>query len=138
MNDQPTLFNIPRSPKNNNSLESDHSKNNYCKPRLNRAVRNQVEMVMKSIDDLLPKDHLARDVWRYVEGLNLSIVLKEIRSVEGNAGRPATDPKILLALWLYGTVKGIGSARLLEEYCYEHDAFKWLCGGVNVNYHTIS
>lgn len=87
---------------------------------------------------MLPEDHLARDVWRFVQGLDLSIALNKIMSVEGNAGRPAIDPKILLALWLFATLKGIGSARLIEEYCSEHNAFIWICGGVKVNYHTLS
>jgi transposase len=133
MNEQIRLFTVQEEAKSNFSEE------NACrKPRLKSAVRNQVEMIMKSLDQLLPKDHLARDVWAYIDSLNLSIVLKQIRSVEGNAGRPATDPKICLALWLYGTIKGIGSARVLEEYSREHNAFKWLCGGVSVNYHTLS
>lgn len=109
-----------------------------CKPRLNSPIRNQVEMIMKSLDESLPKDHIARDIWKYVNSLNLSILLKQIRSVEGNAGRPATDPKIYLALWLLGTIKGISSARVLEEYSQEHIAFKWICGGVKVNYHSLS
>jgi transposase len=120
------------------SQEHISQKNYNGKPRLKIAIRNQIEMITKSLDELLPQDHLARDVWTYVEHLNLAIVLKNIRSVEGNAGRPATDPKIFLAIWLYGTIKGIGSARLLEEYCREHDAFKWICGGVQVNYHSLS
>lgn len=110
----------------------------HLKPRLKSAVRIQTEIVMKSLDELLPKEHLARDVWAYVERLDLSLLLNQIQSVEGNAGRPATDPKILLALWLYGTIKGVGSARFLEEFAREHDAYKWLCGGVKVNYHTLS
>ena len=81
-------------------------------PRLKYAVRDQVEMMTKALDDLLPEDHLARDVWRFVQGLDLSIALNKIMSVEGNAGRPAIDPKILLALWLFATLKGIGSAKL--------------------------
>jgi transposase len=133
MNEQLTLFNTSSSNENDNSTE-----NCYGKPRLKTAERNQVEMVMKSLDQTLPKDHLVRDVWAYVDNLDLSVVLKQIKSVEGNAGRPATDPKIFLALWLYGTIKGIGSARVLDEYCQEHDAFKWLCGGVKVNYHSLS
>lgn len=108
------------------------------KPRLSSPIRNQVEMIMRTLDDLLPQEHLARDIWKYVEGLDLSLVLGKIQSVVGNAGRPAIDPKILLAIWLFATAKGIGSARLIEEYCYEHIAFQWLCGGVSVNYHSIS
>ena len=110
----------------------------YGKPRLKSAVRNQVEMVIKTLDDLLPQDHLARDIWEYVEGLDLSLILRKIQSVVGSAGRPAIDPKIFLSIWLFATTKGIGSARLIEEYCREHIAFQWLCGGVSVNYHSIS
>jgi transposase len=133
MNEQMTLFNVEGHAK-----ADVFGKNVHGKPRLRYAVRNQTEMVIKSIDELLPKDHLARDVWTYVDCLDLSIILNQIQSVERSAGRPATDPKIFLALWLYATIKGIGSARLLEEYCEEHDAYKWICGGVKVNYHSLS
>jgi transposase len=110
----------------------------YGNPKLKCAIRNQVEIRTSSLDDLLPKEHLARKVWRYVQELNLSIVLQQIRSIKGDVGRSATDPKILLTLWLYGTIEGIGSARLLSEYCVMHDAYKWICGNVNINYHTLS
>jgi transposase len=133
MSKQLTLFDLPEITESNDTSEI-----HFGKPRLNCAIRNQVEMIMISLDQTLPKDHLVRDVWAYVESLDLSIVLKRIRSVEGSVGRPATDPKIFLALWLYGTIKGIGSARTLDEYCREHDAFRWLCGGVKVNYHSLS
>ncbi|THD49072.1 MAG: transposase [Bradyrhizobium sp.] len=132
MNKQETLFPIPE-----NILEP--LLHEYKgKPRLVKACRDQYEIKSGILDDLIPKDHLARDVWRYVEGLDLSIVLRKIDAVEGNVGRPATDPRILLSIWIYATIKSIGSARLIAEYCVEHNAFKWICGGVNVNYHTIS
>jgi transposase len=110
----------------------------FGKPRLNTACRNQCIASFNTLDDILPKDHLARLVWEYVQSLDLSIILGKILAVKNHAGRPATDPKILLALWLFATIKSIGSSRLIEEYCQEHDAFKWICGGVNINYHTIS
>lgn len=128
-----TLFPLPQHNK------SDELQNkSYGVPRLKCPVRNQTEFVMSSLDDLLPKDHVVRSIWEYVCKLDLSSLLKDIKSVEGGAGRSAIDPKIFLALWLYGTVMGIGSARLIEEYCEMHDAFKWICGGVSVNYHSIS
>ena len=121
------------------TIENENLNNSYNgKPRLKYATRNQLEIRMNSLDNLLPKEHLARDVWRYVEGLNLDFVLKQILSVEGSPGRAAIDPKILLSLWLYGTIKSIGSARLLAEFCTMHDAYKWICGGVSVNYHSLS
>ena len=132
MSDQLMLFNLPEHDKETVF----ESKN--CKPRLNRACRNQYELLPNLLEDIIPKDHLARSVWEYVESLDLSIILGKIQSVQNNSGRPATDPKILLCIWLFATIKGIGSSRVIEEYCKEHDAFKWICGGVKMNYHTIS
>lgn len=106
--------------------------------RYQRADRHQIQMVMMDVDGLLPEDHRARGVWAFVEGLDLSRLYAEIRAVEGGAGRPPIDPKILLALWLYATVDGVGSARALARLSEDHVAYRWLCGGVGVNYHTLS
>jgi transposase len=95
-------------------------------------------MEMYALDELLPEDHRARIVWAYVERVDLSALYHEIRSVEGRAGREAIDPKILLALWLYATLEGVGSARQLDRLCRDHVAYRWMCGGVSVNYHTLS
>jgi transposase len=73
-----------------------------------------------------------------VERLDLSALYAEIRAVEGHAGRAAIDPKLLTALWRYATLDGVGSARRLERLCAEHAAYQWLCGGVTLNYHTLS
>lgn len=133
MSKQDTLFHL-----NEKSPNDEVKKKSFGKPRLNSPARNQIEILMRTLDDLLPQEHLARDIWKYVERLDLSLVLVKIQSVVGSAGRPAIDPKILLAVWLLATTKSIGSARLIEEYCREHIAFQWLCGGVSVNYHSIS
>ena len=77
-------------------------------------------------------------MWEYVEGLDLSALYEQIRAVEGRAGRDAIDPRILLALWLYATLDGVGSARQLARLCEDHVAYRWICGGVSVNYHTLS
>jgi transposase len=133
MNTKQTLFTLPQNDESNVFPQTHHAK-----VRLKLAIRDQVEIKTAPLDDLLPKGHLARSVWRYVQGLNLDVAFNQIQSYEGEAGRPAIDPRILLSLWLYATLEGIGSARLLAEYCVMHDAFKWICGGVNVNYHTLS
>ncbi len=91
-----------------------------------------------SLDSLLPEDHRARLVWEYVQGLDLGALYEPIRAVEGTAGRNAIDPRILLALWLYATLDGVGSARQLARLCEDHVAYRWICGGVSVNYHTLS
>jgi transposase len=108
------------------------------RPRLRTANRQQVVFRAASLDALIPHDHPARVVWDYVEGLDLSPLYDRIKSVERGPGRDAIDPKILMALWLYATVEGVGSARKLDELCREHAAFQWIAGDVSTNYHTLA
>jgi transposase len=108
------------------------------KPRLRVPIRDQVEMQWASLDQLLEPDHPVRIVWAAVCKLDLSSWLRDIKAVERHVGRDATDPRLLLSLWVYSTLKGIGSARELDRLCREHIAYKWLCGGVSVNYHMLS
>lgn len=107
-------------------------------PRYETANRDQIELQPCDLETLLPPGHAARLVWRFVEGLDLSAFYALIRAREGRAGRPPTDPKILVALWLYATMDGVGSAREVDRLCYSHDAYRWLRGGVSVNHHTLS
>ena len=102
------------------------------------AERNQIELRAMDLDATIALDHPARNVWAFVEGLDLTALYSAIGSVEGRAGRAAIDPKILQALWLYATVDGVGSAREIERLTEAHDAYRWICGGVNVNHHTLS
>src|SRR5215831_2851828 len=107
-------------------------------PRVLRPNRQQIELRPADLEGLLPADHRARLVWQFVESLDLQALSARVLAVEGHAGRPAIDPAILLALWLYATLQGVGSARALARLCEEHDAYRWLCGGVSVNYHTLA
>jgi transposase len=106
--------------------------------RLRHAVRNQVEFQECSLDELLPEEHEARIVWDYVCGLDLSGLRAAIQAVEGGPGQAPADPRILLTLWLYATLRGVGSARELNRLCQYHAAYRWICGGVSMNYHTLS
>lgn len=106
--------------------------------RVQRPVRNQIEIRMAALDQLIPSDHRARLVWLYVEALDLSLLYQPIRSVEGAAGRDAVDPRILLALWLQATLEGISSARQLDRLCQRDLVYQWICGGVGVNYDLLS
>ena len=106
--------------------------------RLRCANRRQVAFRASALDDLLPDDHRARLVWAYVEGLDFAPLYEQIQAVEGYAGRPAADPRILMALWLYATLEGVGSARALARLCEDHVAYQWICGDVSMNYHTLA
>lgn len=107
-------------------------------PRLVEPNRAQMELRAVDLESLLPADHAARAVWEFVESLDLSPLYAEVRSVEGSAGRPAIDPRIYMALWLYATIEGVGSARALERLTRQHDAYRWILGGVSVNHHSLS
>jgi transposase len=95
-------------------------------------------MQILSLDQMLPPEHVARVVWAYVEQVDVAPLLAEIRSVEHHAGNPAIDPRVLLSLWLLATIQGVGSAREVERRCVEHMAYRWLAGGMAINYHTLS
>lgn len=107
-------------------------------PRVQYPCRQQVELVPTDLDSTIADDHQVRSVWAYVEAADISKLYAKIRAVEGHAGRAPIDPRILLALWLQATLDGIGSARALERLCEEHAAYRWICGGVSVNYHTLA
>jgi transposase len=88
--------------------------------------------------NLLDDDHQARLVWDFCLGLDLAPLYDSIRSRVGGPGHPAIDPRICVAVWLYATLEGVGSARALAWRCQNHNAFRWLTGGVSVNHHTLS
>jgi len=107
-------------------------------PRLRRPDRGQWLMRPQCLEELVPPDHQVRIVWALVERLDLSGFYDAIRARGEDPGRSATDPRLLVALWLYAHVDGVGSARELERRCGEHAPYQWLCGGVNLNHHTLS
>jgi len=107
-------------------------------PRYQRAVRDQVRIEMRSLDQLLPANDQARVVWEFVRKLDLAEFYADIRAVEGHVGRSPVDPAILLALWLLATLDGIGSAREVALLSTRHIAYEWLCGEVGVNHHLLS
>ena len=106
--------------------------------RVVSADRSQLSWDLIDLEALLAGDHRARVVWGFVETLELGRFYEAIKSREGQAGHPAADPKVLLALWLYATLEGVGSARELARLVQRDVAYRWLAGGVPVNYHGLS
>src|ERR1035437_7041616 len=112
---------------------------NFKSPvRLRKPDRLQSELVVSCRDDLVTRTHPVRDFAALVATLDLSGFCEPIKAREGNAGRDSTDPALLVSLWLYGNIRGIGSARELARQCVESRPFQWLCGGVGVNHHLLS
>jgi transposase len=96
--------------------------------RVLTANRSQLSWDLVDLEALLAMDHRARLVWRFVETLELGPFYEAIKSREGEAGRPAADPKVLPALWLYATLEGVGSARELDRLVGRDIAYRWLAG----------
>jgi transposase len=92
----------------------------------------------RDLDSLVPEDHPARAVWDALEHLDLARFYASIKAVVDRPGHPASDPQVLLGLWLLATVQGVGSARQLARLCAEHDAYRWMAGGGPVNYHLLA
>lgn len=107
-------------------------------PRLAEADRSQVRMMVMDPDRLVPENDSVRAVWAFVQSMDLSAFYEQIKSVKGEPGRPPIDPKILMALWIQGTVDGIGSAREIARLCEMHARYQWICGGVTPGYHRLS
>jgi len=106
--------------------------------RLRVPERGQIDMHWAALDDLIPDDHPVRAVWAFVLGLDLSALYEAIKAREGQPGHPPAAPELMMALWLWATIDGVGSARRLDQLCKEHLVYRWLCGGVSINYHSLS
>jgi transposase len=106
--------------------------------RVRRPVRNQVELMPRVLDSTLSEDHQARAIWSFLDKLDLGAFYASIKAVIARPGHPATDPQVLLGLWLLATADGVGSARKLARLCEEHDAYRWMRGGVPINHHMLS
>jgi transposase len=106
-------------------------------PRLREPARDQIELRSVDIDSLIGAEHPARVIWGYVETLDLSELEDRIKAREHRPGHPPAAPRLLLGLWLYATSKGIGSARALAGLCKSDDVYRWICGGVSMNHHSL-
>jgi transposase len=104
-------------------------------PRLLQPNRSQIELRASDLESLLAQAHRARLVWGYVMHQDLSKLIEAIKARGSTAGRAAIDPRILFSLWLYATLQGVGSGRELAKLSQEYDAYRWICGGVSVNYY---
>ena len=107
-------------------------------PRLKRVNRQQMVLRAVDVEKLIEADHVARAIWELAGRLDLSGFRAAIESVEGEAGRPAFDPRLLISLWIYAYSEGVSSAREIERRCEYHPAYQWLTGLEAVNHHTLS
>jgi transposase len=108
------------------------------RPRLKPINRDQLVLRPMNVERLVPEDHEVRAIWEFVGRMDLSGYYEEIEAVEGEAGRSATDPQLLISLWIYGYSKGVSAAREIGRLCEYDPAYQWLSGLAPINYHTLS
>jgi transposase len=106
--------------------------------RIKPINRSQLCWGEIDIDRLIEEDHAARGIWAMVNRLDLTRLYAKIKAVEGRAGQSGLDPKLPMALWIYGYSEGIGSARELSRMCGYEPGCQWLCAREPVNHHTLS
>ena len=106
--------------------------------RLEAINRNQMVMRVVDVERLVAEDHPVRAIWARVGRLDLSSFYAKIESVDGVAGRPAWDPRLLMSLWIYAYSQGVSSAREMGRLSEYDPAYQWLTGMKEVNYHTLS
>jgi transposase len=104
-----------------------------------RAVnREQMLMLQIDVERLIPEDHAARAIWELTGKLELKAFYEQVKAVEGRAGQPPFDPRLMISIWVYGLSRGINSARELSEWCRWEPGLQWLCAMGSVNYHSLS
>ena len=107
-------------------------------PRVVRVDRKQVVMRVVDIEGLIEEGHPARGIWEMLGRVDLGGYYDDIESVEGEAGRAASDPRMMATLWMYGYSEGVGEARELGRRCGYHPAYQWITGLQDISYHTLS
>jgi len=87
-----------------------------------------------SVDEWLPKKHLARFVVEVVDGLDLSAMSKSYRG----SGSASYHPAVLLSLLVYGYATGVFSSRKLERATYDSVAFRFIAANDHPDHDTIA
>ena len=84
---------------------------NDATPRYEPIDRQQVVLEPLDVEQLIPEDHAARNVWTILGRLDLSRFSGTVKAVEGHAGRNLWEPRLLIAIWIYAYSRGISSAK---------------------------
>jgi transposase len=103
-------------------------------PRFLSRDRETPMLLPPSLQDWLPKDHLARFIVEAVEQLDLRRI-EELYECHGNL---AYAPKLLVALLVYGYATGIFSSRRLERACSDSVAFRFVAANQSPDHDTIA
>jgi transposase len=98
-----------------------------------QSDRDTQYLLPPSMDEWLPKDHLARFVVDIVEQLDLSALTRQYRG----AGSAAYHPAVLLALLIYGYATGTFGSRRIEQASHDSVAFRYIAANTHPDHDTL-
>ena len=107
-------------------------------PRFVYVNRQQLVMLTVDVEQLIEADHPARAIWEFLGRLDLSRFSEGVQAYEGERGRAAYDPQLLISLWLYSYSRGVTAGREIARLCETDPAYQWLTGMRVVNYHSLT
>ena len=96
--------------------------------------RETAYLLPPSVDEWLPKDHLARFVVEVIEQLDLSDLLHQY----AGRGWAAHHPAVLLGLLIYGYASGVHSSRKIERATYDSVAFRYVAANTHPDHDTLA
>jgi transposase len=105
-------------------------------PNFIECCREQVFLMPPSLLDWVPEDHFVWTVLASVEEMDLSAFYADYRA-DGH-GRPAYDPKMMVALLFYAFARGNRSSRGIERACSEDVAYRVICSNLVPDHSTIA
>lgn len=108
------------------------------RPKVKTIDRNQALLVPLDVEALVAPEHKVRAIWELTGKMNLSRFEEQMVSVEGKAGRPSWDPRLLVSVWVYSYSEGISAAREIERLMQWEPGLLWLAGLGVVNHTTLS
>jgi transposase len=106
--------------------------------KLRQPNRNQLSWARIDLEELIAGDHKARAIWHLTGQLDLRGFCATLRTVKGDVGRRAWDPRLLVSIWLYALSEGVNSAREIERLMEYEPGLIWLSGQEVINHHTLS
>lgn len=100
------------------------------------ANRTQVMLLPPSIDEFVGADDAVRFIADVVAEMDLA-AMGFVEPSAGTEGRPHFDPRLLLAIWLYGYFRRVRSTRALEIACRERLPLLWLTAMKAPDHNTL-
>jgi transposase len=100
-----------------------------------RTIDRQTGFLLPpSVDDWLPKEHLARFIVEVIDGLDVSSMCGAYRG----SGSASYHPRLLLGILVYGYATGVFSSRKLERATYDSVAFRFIAANDHPDHDTIA